>query len=108
VYEDPGASPSTGCRNDDLRNLLIGDPVVVPYFWDVQGLGANGQYEISGFGGFQVVGYNLGGQFKEPSPAAAPCSGDERCISGYFTSAVTSVGSAGGQNRGLVTVKLVE
>lgn len=107
VGEDPGASPSTGCGPDDLRALIFNRTVLVPYFDDTDGLGANGLYHIAGVGAFHVTGYNFGGQFKEPSASLAPCGGDERCISGYFTTAVIDEGDLGGENRGVVIVRLV-
>ena len=104
VGEDPGASPSTGCSADELRELLLsGEPVLVPYFDDVDGLGAGGEYHIIGVGAFIPTGYNFGGQYKENEP----CSGDERCISGYFTTDVVDTGDLGGENRGVVIVRLV-
>jgi hypothetical protein len=108
VGEDPGSSPSTGCDAAELRSLIYQKTVLVPYFDDTQGLGANGQYHIAGVGAFHVTGYNFGGQFKEPSAALAPCSGDERCISGYFDTDVVSGGGTGGANYGVVVVRLVD
>jgi hypothetical protein len=107
VGEDPGASPSTGCDADTLRSLILNKTVLVPYFNDTDGLGANGQYHIAGVGAFHVTGYNFGGQFKEPSSALAPCGGDERCVSGYFTTGIVDEGELGGVNRGVVIVRLV-
>ena len=107
VGEDPGASPSSGCSADDLRALILDKTVLIPYFDDTQGLGANGEYHIAGVGAFHITGYNFGGQYKEPSTSLAPCSGDERCISGYFTTAVTDEGELGGQDFGVVVVRLV-
>lgn len=107
VSEDPGASPSTGCDSDTLRTLIMNKTVLVPYFDDTDGLGANGVYHIAGVGAFHVTAYNFGGRFKEPSALLAPCSGDERCISGYFTTAVIDDGELGGEDRGVVIVRLV-
>ncbi len=104
--EDPGASPTSGCSADDLRSLLYQDKVFVPYFDDVTGLGANGQYRVAGFGALHVTGYNFGGQYKEPSAAQAPCRGDDRCISGYLTTGTMTWGDLGGDDRGVIVVKL--
>ncbi len=70
------------------------------------GLGANGEYHIAGVGAFFVTGYNFGGQSKTPSAASAPCSGDDRCMSGFFTTDIDYTGTLGGVNRGLIIVKL--
>ncbi|NQV05334.1 Tad domain-containing protein, partial [bacterium] len=87
VSDDPGASPTSSCSPEDLFALLA-HPVPLPFFDDLNGVGSNGRYHIAGFGLFQVTGFNFGGQFKGPSASSAPCSGDQRCVSGYFTSGV--------------------
>lgn len=107
VYEDPGASPSTGCDASTLYDLVFDKTVLIPYFDDTDGLGANGRYHIAGIGAFHVTGYNFGGQYKAPTASTAPCSGDERCVQGYFTTAQIHDGELGGENFGVVIVKLV-
>jgi len=107
VDEDPGASPSTGCDPQTLYDLIFDKTIIVSYFDDTVGLGANGMYQIAGVGAFHVTGYNFGGQYKEPSAVDAPCDGDIRCMSGYFTTAVTDSGELGGENRGVVVVRLI-
>ncbi len=107
VVEDPGASPSSGCSAEEVYNTFYQETIFVPFFDDVFGLGANGTYVIAGFGAFRVTGYNFGGQYKAPDSATAPCSGDLRCVQGYFTTGVVYEGPLGGQNRGLVVVKLI-
>ena len=104
AFEDPGASPSTGCDASTLRNLLFNpDGIVLPYFTDVRGLGAGGEYYVQALGGFMVTGYNFGGQYKEPSAATAPCSGDERCIAGYVTDVNVPLSEIGGEDRGAIS-----
>lgn len=107
VAEDPGSSASTGCSADELYALIYDKTVILPYFDDTDGLGANGMYHIAGLGAFHVTGYNFGGQYKAPSSTLAPCSGDERCLAGYFTTDQIDQGQIGGQNFGVVLVKLV-
>lgn len=106
VYEDPGASASSGCTPEALETMLLDQDVLIPYFNDAQGLGANGQYLVSGLGPFHVTGYNFGGQYKAPSAATAPCTGDERCVAGYVTNATITNGDLGGEDRGALIVKL--
>lgn len=109
VTEDPGASPSRGCSPEDLYQLIFeefGAIIALPYFSDVWGTGSSGTYKISGVGAFKVTGYNFGGQYRVPDALSAPCSGDERCISGFFTEDVIHNGPIGGQDRGLVVIKL--
>ncbi len=122
--EDPGASPSTGCDKEDLADLLLGADRqgtlnFIPYFDDENGLnGANGEYHIAGYGAFYVVGYNFGGQLIEYADPllSDPCrpgglrplnwtsGNDERCLVGYFVSAVyTGPGSIGPGGFGITT-----
>ena len=105
ISDDPGASPTTGCSPDTML-ALVGTDVPLPFFDDTDGLGSNGRYHIAGFGLFHVTGFNFGGLFKAPDPATAPCNGDERCISGYFTRGVIYDGEPGGSDHGLVLVEL--
>jgi len=102
---DPGSSPPSACSPSEFA-ALIGAEVPLPIFDDIEGLGSGGRYHLAGFGLFHVTGYNFGGQYKAPSAASAPCSGDERCISGYFTTGAVYEGEPGGQNWGFVIVKL--
>ena len=98
---DPGSSASNGCKPSDI-SILIGEPTPLPIFDDLVGVGAGGKYHIVGFALFEITGYNFGGGYK----FNPPCSGDERCVSGRFTSGVVHDGELGGPNRGIVIVKL--
>jgi hypothetical protein len=104
ISEDPGASPTTGCDPAFMLGL-VGEEVPLPFFNDVDGLGSNGRYRVAGFGMFHITGFNFGGQYKAPL-GAVPCQGDERCISGYFTTGVVYDGEPGGSDHGLVIVEL--
>jgi hypothetical protein len=104
VEDDPGASPSSGCSPAEMRDLILNnEAILIPFFDDVEGLGANGRYHIAGVGAFHPTGYHFGGQYSENPP----CFGDERCISGYFEAKLLEVGDLGGENRGVVIVRLV-
>lgn len=103
LYTDTGASPSNGCSSGDI-NAVLGVPVPLPIFDDLTGVGSNGRYHVSGFALFVVTGYNFGGQYR----VNAPCQGDQRCVSGYFTTGVVHDGDVGGTNRGVAIVKLTE
>ena len=98
---DPGSSPSNGCSPPELSSL-IGEKVPLPIFIDIEGKGAGGSYRIAGFILFKITGYNFGGSYK----VNPPCSGDERCVSGQFTTGVVHDGIPGGPNNGIVIVKL--
>jgi hypothetical protein len=86
--------------------MILEKDILIPYFNDVQGLGANGEYLVSGLGPFHVTGYNFGGQYKAPSAGEAPCKGDERCVAGYVTNATITNGDLGGEDRGALIVIL--
>lgn len=101
ISADPGSSPSNGCSPPDLSGL-IGEKTPLPVFNDIDGVGAGGQYHIDSFVLFTITGYNFGGQYK----VNPPCSGDERCVSGFFTTGVVHDGEPGGPNNGIVIVKL--
>lgn len=112
---DPGASPSNGCSASEMEDLLLGDPVFIPYFDDVDGIsgmGTKGEYLIAGYGAFSVIGYNFGGPYKEyRTPLTSlPCSGSTRCVAGYFVQHVVhggGPGDLGGTDRGATVIKLI-
>jgi Flp pilus assembly protein TadG len=81
LRSDPGESPSNGCIEADF-SALIGKTVLIPIYDEAGGTGSGGWYEIYGYAAFVLKGYSFTGQFKT-SPA--PCNGNVRCISGYFT-----------------------
>ena len=102
--DDPGSSPSNGCVPSDVFEL-IGEAIPLPIFDDIVGVGTNGRYRISSFALFQITGFNFGGQYKYP--ANPPCRGDERCVSGRFTTGAIYEGEFGGPDRGFYLVKLI-
>lgn len=104
---DPGASPPSDCDAAYMASL-IGTVVLVPWFNDISGVGNNAQYRVGDFSALYLTGYNFGGQYKEPGKQATPCKGDDRCIEGYFTTAVLPDGDIGGEDRGVTIVKLVQ
>lgn len=105
VGADPGSSPSNGCKPGDVTALL-GTEIPLPFFDDLTGTGNNGAYHVAGFGLFHVTGYNFGGQYKQPK-SSPPCSGDERCLAGYFTTGAIYTGTRGGPDYGLAIVELI-
>jgi Flp pilus assembly protein TadG len=125
VDGDPGASPSSGCDSEMLSALLFTDGVNIPYFNDVagvQGTGASGEFEVAGYGGFYVVGYNFGGQFVDYRPplTSDPCrpggvrprgwttGNDDRCLVGYFIEKVETTGDIGDDDgRGITVIKFI-
>jgi len=106
VPTDPGASPSNGCTAKLIKDAIFHKVVMLPYYEDLTGTGNSIEYKVAGLGAFYVTGYYFGGQFKEPSGGPYPCSGDERCISGYHTYETIYDGELGGEDRGVTLVKL--
>jgi Flp pilus assembly protein TadG len=56
--------------------------VLLPLFDQVGDSGTNAWYHVYGYAAFRLTGYSLGGQYYT-SPK--PCSGNDRCVTGYFT-----------------------
>lgn len=104
VDSDPGSSPSNGCSATEVKNEILNKIIFIPWFDDLQGSGANGEFHIAGFGAFYVTGYNFGGQFKEPT-GGVPCGGPVRCLEGYFIETTLTHGDLGGTNHGVTVIK---
>jgi Flp pilus assembly protein TadG len=80
VASSTGDAPSDGCSAADLA-AQQGKTVILPLFDAQGGSAGNAWYQVRGYAAFKITGYYLGGQFSWGSP----CSGDDRCIKGYFT-----------------------
>lgn len=78
---DPGNSVPAGCTSADMSTQL-GKTVLLPLYDKADASGNNAWYHIYGYVAFRLTGYFFGGQYQSPSP---PCSGNSRCVSGYFT-----------------------
>jgi hypothetical protein len=106
---DPGAAPSTGCTPELLKEKFYNQPVLLPYFDDVTLQGNTGSFHIRSHGAIWVTGYYFGGQYKEQDIVTGllPCSGDQRCFSGYPTTMEIYDGElGGGTDNGVVLIKL--
>lgn len=77
----PGNSVPSPCTPTDF-SALLGQTVLLPLYDEAGGEGNNGWYHVYAYAAFKLTGYSLGGQYKT-SPQ--PCSGNDRCIAGYFT-----------------------
>ncbi|WP_029433860.1 pilus assembly protein TadG-related protein [Blastococcus sp. URHD0036] len=76
-----GNTPSSDCQPADFA-ALVGTTVLLPIFDESGGTGSNAWYHVYAYAAFKITGYFLGGQF---GTTPRPCTGNERCISGYFT-----------------------
>jgi Flp pilus assembly protein TadG len=80
-----GNTPPNGC-SDAAFQALIGTTILIPIFDNYTGTGNNAQYHIYGYAAFKFTGYYFSGQYKHwPASGVGTCTGNERCISGYFT-----------------------
>lgn len=113
---DPGLNIPSSCTSSYLDSLL-GTVVGIPVFGTTNGLtGANLDYHLGpGYVGFYLTGYRLSGNpaFVRDSPtlsASRTCSGNQRCIYGYFTTDPTpAAGTVGsGTPMGVSVVQLTE
>jgi Flp pilus assembly protein TadG len=80
MISDTGNTPPGSCSNADFASWL-GQTVLLPLFDSSGSSGSNAWYRVYGYAAFKLTGYFFGGQF---SSSAKPCSGNARCIAGYF------------------------
>ena len=80
-YSSTGNTPPAQCSAADFASW-VGRTVLLPIFDQYGGTGSNAWYRVYGYAAFRLTGYHLGGQF---SSSPRPCSGNERCVTGYFT-----------------------
>jgi Flp pilus assembly protein TadG len=78
---ETGNNPSQGCQPADLERL-IGKTVLLPIFDDAGGTGSGAWYHVYAYAAFTITDYYFAGQYKGVNK---PCSGNDRCIRGYFT-----------------------
>jgi Flp pilus assembly protein TadG len=80
-YSSTGNTPPDPCTPAYISSW-VGRTVLLPLFDSAGGTGANAWYQVYGYAAFRITGYAFGGQF---TTTPKPCSGNERCVSGYFT-----------------------
>jgi Flp pilus assembly protein TadG len=104
-----GASASGDCQtvlqNDQANKTLV----FLPVYSAISGTGTGVSYTLLGFGAFVITGYHITGSFqaKDWLTGKFPCSGNNFCISGYFTQGlIPSTGGLGGKGLGASIVKL--
>jgi hypothetical protein len=77
---EPGNNPSKGCSPGSFT-ALRNQTVLLPIFDEAGGNGSHAWYHVYGYAAFKITGYYFAGQYSWEKP----CSGNERCIRGYFT-----------------------
>jgi hypothetical protein len=75
-----GNSVPSVCAPTDFSGW-IGQTVLLPLFDLAGSTGTNAWYRVFGYAAFKLTGYYLGGQY---STSPQPCSGNSRCVAGYF------------------------
>jgi Flp pilus assembly protein TadG len=80
-YSSTGNSVPSDCSTVDFSEW-IGDIVLLPLFEESGDTGSNAWYRVYGYAAFKLTGYHLGGQY---TTTPKPCTGNERCVTGYFT-----------------------
>ncbi|MEO7375259.1 MAG: pilus assembly protein TadG-related protein [Nakamurella sp.] len=79
VFSDPGQSVPSTCSTSSIA-ALQNKTILLPVFDKFGGTGSGAWYHPYAYAAFRLTGYSFGGQYKWN----APCSGNERCVSGYF------------------------
>jgi Flp pilus assembly protein TadG len=95
---DPGTCQTTSARNDRSTSSTgnsvpsvcsgadfsgwLGQVVLLPLYDDAGATGNSAWYHVYGYAAFKLTGYYLGSSQYRTSPA--PCSGNARCVAGYF------------------------
>jgi hypothetical protein len=104
-----GVSASKPCETVLADLYATHKPVLLPVFDGVKGNGSHTTYHLSGFSSFVLTGYSL------PGLSAASwlsgrtlCKGSDKCLYGYFTTAILpDVGSFGIVDYGTTILKVV-
>jgi Flp pilus assembly protein TadG len=107
---DSGSSLSGNCQTALMNSQQSHTVTFIPIYDKVTGTGGNGTYTLWSMAAFVMTGYYW------PSWSAnswlthtQPCKGNARCISGYFTTGLTSGGNIGtGTGAGATVVQLVD
>jgi hypothetical protein len=104
-----GLAASQACRTalENARNNR--EIMLVPVFDGAGGTGHTGYYHLRGFASFVITGYNVpGASEKSTLTNQKPCTGDVKCVSGYFTrDLVTTATALGGPDMGATTVQML-
>ncbi|WP_347060135.1 pilus assembly protein TadG-related protein [Blastococcus sp. HT6-30] len=83
-YSSTGNTPPSTCTPAYL-NSWVGHTVLLPLFDSSGDTGTNAWYHVFAYAAFHITGFHFGGQF---TTGDKPCTGNARCVSGYFTELV--------------------
>jgi len=104
-----GVAASQACRDVLAAAVATREPMLVPIFDGAGGAGNTGYYHLRGFASFVVTGYNLpGASALSTLTGKRLCSGDLKCVYGYFTRDLVPAGAVlGGPDLGATTVQAI-
>jgi Flp pilus assembly protein TadG len=111
IEDKTGNTPSSGCSAAWMKANVFQNVIFLPVYQNTNGLnGNNGEYYIGSYAAFYVTGYNFGGQYKEGLFSDPPCSGNDRCIEGWFTTGAVLDGvvDPSAPDNGVRTVQFVQ
>jgi Flp pilus assembly protein TadG len=106
--DNTGASVSKPCKDAIIAAQAGRYVVYLPIYNSVTGTGTNGVYTLKGFAAFVITGYHLPG-FSIASwlTGTVPCTGSDKCISGFYTQGlVPGGGTVGGSSMGATVIQL--
>lgn len=111
VGGEVGNNVSRDCRAlfHRAQQELLNTDQLIPIFDSVSGQGQNAQYHLIGIAAFRITGWYFAGQYYAPTRPTAPCSGDERCLRGYFVrfTSITGVPDPDAPDLGVNTARLI-
>lgn len=81
LFTSTGNSVPSGCQPEDFQSLQ-GATVLLPIFDEAGESGSSAFYKVHAYAAFTITGYYFADSKYRWNSA---CSGNERCISGYFT-----------------------
>ena len=105
---NPGNNVSKACKTMLATWQANKTVVTVPVYQKISLNGQNATYTLQGTDGFVITGYSLSGlSAKDWMTNKVPCSGSNRCISGFFVHQIVQTpGGFGNSDLGLDIIKL--
>lgn len=106
---DPGNSIPRACKDAGALHAAIWDKdILIPMFDDLND--QQKEYLVAGLASFHVTAYKLasGSGYTYPSGFRCPLSPSDTCLQGYFVSEAVFEGDPGGEDFGVVLVKLID
>ena len=107
--DNTGTSVSKPCKDAISAAQANKTVIYLPIYNSVTGTGTNGVYTLQGFAAFVVTGYSLPGfNAKSWLTGQFPCSGSDKCISGFYTQGLIPNGGTigSGPSLGATVVQL--